>query len=109
MTSENHEHPMQPLIKDPEGVIRFRKNMIVRFLLDNGPWDLNKLAQMPFSNEDRQQFAQLIGYSLSGYGELPYVDDEAYERAEVARGVSKSPPRCRRRGTLKTKDEGKID
>ena len=79
------EHPLQSLVRDPDGVIRFRKNTIVCFLLENGPWDLNKLARIPFSNEDRQQFAQLIGYSLSGYGELPYVDDEAYEMAEVAR------------------------
>jgi hypothetical protein len=79
------EHPIQPLVRDPDGVIRFRKNTIVCFLLENGPWDLNKLARIPFSNEDRQQFAQLIGYSLSGYGELPYVDDEAYVMAEAAR------------------------
>jgi hypothetical protein len=34
---------------------------------------------MDFTVNDRQQFAQLIGYSLSGYGELTsYVDDVAY-------------------------------
>jgi hypothetical protein len=37
---------------------------------------------LPFSNEDRQQFAQLIGYSLGGYSELSYVDDDAYKAAE---------------------------
>jgi hypothetical protein len=43
---------------------------------------MNTLARMDFSDDDRQQFAQLIGYSLSGYGELQsYVDDEAYATA----------------------------
>jgi len=35
-----------------------------------------------FPQEDREQFAQLIGYSLSGFGELDYVSDETYEVAE---------------------------
>ncbi len=44
--------------------------------------DLNRLACMDFSDDDRQQFAQLIGYSLSGYGDLQsYVDDHAYATA----------------------------
>lgn len=79
------EHPMQPLVKD-DGVVRFYPNAIVRFLLD---WatprgmSLNELAIMPFSDADREQFAQLIGYSLSGFGELRYVRDETY--AEAAR------------------------
>lgn len=74
-------HPIQPLQKDAHGVVRFRPNKIVRFLLDAGPFDLNKLAVMPFEQEDREQFAQLIGYSLSGYGELSYVSEEAYAAA----------------------------
>ena len=37
---------------------------------------------MEFTKEDRQQFAQLIGYSLSGYGELNYVTDRAWEKAQ---------------------------
>jgi hypothetical protein len=44
---------------------------------------MNTLATMTFSDDDRRQFAQLIGYSLSGYGELrSYVDDEAYATAQ---------------------------
>lgn len=74
------KHPVQPLVYD-EDVIRFKKNSIVAFLLDAGPFDMNQLALMPFSNEDREQFAQLIGYSLSGFGELSYVSDETYDRA----------------------------
>ena len=34
---------------------------------------MNDLAKMNFSNEDRAQFAELIGYSVNGWGELSYV------------------------------------
>lgn len=71
-------HPMQPLVVDSHGRPRFKENKIVRYLLDHGGIDLNKIAELEFPVEDRQQFAQLIGYSLSGYGELSYVTDEAY-------------------------------
>ena len=68
------KHPIQPLEKDDSGVMRFKKNKIVDFLLDGGGFDLNMIATMGFSSEDREQFAQLIGYSLSGFGELGYVN-----------------------------------
>lgn len=74
-------HPFQPLVKDSDGVVRFKANAIVRYLLNAGPFDMNKLARLPFSVEDREQFAQLIGYSMCGFGELSYVTDETYERA----------------------------
>ncbi len=77
------KNPIQPLAQDAIGVLRFKENAIVRYLLDTHPnCDMNKLACMEFTDDDRQQFAQLIGYSLSGYGELgSYVDDEAYNTA----------------------------
>ncbi len=75
---------MQPLELDEEGVVRFKRNAIVRFLLDAGPFDMNRLAVMPFSNEDRMQFAQLIGYSVGGYADLPYASDASVEEADRA-------------------------
>jgi hypothetical protein len=48
---------------------------------------MNKLAMMPWSNEDRCQFAQLIGYSLGGYGELHYVSDEELRRVTGSRSM----------------------
>jgi hypothetical protein len=77
-------HPHQPLIEDAEGVVRFRRNAIVAFLLDSGHRrgiDMNMLALMEFSDEDRTQFAELTGYSLCGFGELPYVSDKAFKEA----------------------------
>ena len=75
------KHPIQPIVDD-NGILRFNPNEIVQYLLDNGGIDLNDLARIPFDQNDRVQFAQLIGYSLSGFGELSYVDDQSYEAAE---------------------------
>jgi len=36
---------------------------------------------MKFNDEEREQFAQLIGYSVSGFGDLSYVSDETFETA----------------------------
>jgi len=78
---------MQPIVQDKHGVIRFKKNGLVDALYEHGVktgLGLNELYRMTFTDEDRQQFAQLIGYSVSGYGSLSYVSDEAYEAAEQA-------------------------
>ena len=79
----NGRHPIQPLVKDERGIVRFKKNNIVCYLLDNGGLDLNQIAMLDFSQEDHEQFAQLIGYSLGGFGELSYVSDETYNAAEA--------------------------
>ncbi len=76
-----HQHPIQPLIKDGDGVVRFKLNAIVCHLLNDGPFDLNTIAEKGFSADDEEQFAQLIGYSLSGFGELSYVRDETFDAA----------------------------
>ena len=75
------KHPPQPLHRDATGVIRFKENKIVQFLLHNGPFDLNQLAMMPFDTADQEKLAQLIGYSVSGFGNLSYASDEAVEAA----------------------------
>lgn len=60
------KHPIQPLVIDKLGTIRFKENLMVCKLLDfstaNG-YGLNEMACEDFSVEDMQQFAQLIGYS----------------------------------------------
>lgn len=89
------KHPIQPISKDRNGVYRFKKNAIVEFLLNNGPHDMNSLAQQDFSNEDRRQFAQLIGYSVSGYGELHYVSDDEYMIADKLADKGMSEERAR--------------
>lgn len=76
--------PMQPLVIDAHGTLRFKENLIVRKLLDYATehgYGLNEMAREEFDAEDQMQLAQLIGYSLSGYGTLSYVTDESYECA----------------------------
>jgi hypothetical protein len=76
--------PMQPIVWDDHGVIRFKENRIVRWLLDAGPFDMNQIAALPgITDDERTQFAQLIGYSVSGAGDLPYFDDEVLEQADA--------------------------
>lgn len=79
--TKTRKHPMQNVELDKGGLPRFVDNAIVRYLLDKGGVDMNEIAGLDFDQEDRQQFAQLIGYSVSGFGELSYVDDETYEEA----------------------------
>ena len=74
-------HPLQPIEPDIHGRPRFKKNAIVDFLAMK--FGLNELAAMDFPPEDWEQLAQLIGYSLSGFGELSYVRNETYAAAEA--------------------------
>ena len=69
---EDAEHPMQPLVSDQYGAVRFKRNAIVEHLLRCGGIDLNAIARLPFDDRDREQFAQLIGYSVSVFGSLSY-------------------------------------
>lgn len=81
-SKKNNEHPMQPVYIDDNNVARFKSNCIVRYMLDAGKIDMNMIAALPnIPKEDREQFAQLIGYSVDGFGELSYVSDEAYAKA----------------------------
>ena len=91
-------NPIQPLAKDDQGVMRFKANRIVRDMLDFAQprgLGLNQIALRDYSADDRQQFAQLIGYSLSGYGALQsYVSDEAYyTAAHMAAGLDERDAR----------------
>lgn len=75
------KHPLQPLYVTESGVLRFHQNKIVSDMLDfstSHGFGLNEIACRQYSQDDRIQFAQLIGYSHSGFGDLSYVDDQSY-------------------------------
>ena len=76
---------MQPIV-NMEGVLRFKDNKLVRYLLDRGGVDLNHLAKISylFTQDDWEQFYQLIGYSVSGYGDLSNVSPESVAQADSA-------------------------
>lgn len=80
------EEPMQPVGIDANGTHRFLENRIVRDLLNTHPAiDMNEIAGSAacghYSQAEQRQFAQLIGYSVNGYMNLSYVNDESYFRA----------------------------
>ena len=83
-------HPIQPLVTDEHGVIRYKANAIVSHLLDHGGIDMNQIAILNFSREDREQFAQLIGYSHSGAADLGYVSSETIDVAKMMLDAGKS-------------------
>lgn len=78
---------MQPIEYATDGVIRFEKNNIVRFLLDwasERKMTLNEISTIDFPQEDYEQLMQLIGYSTSGYGDLAYSGSVSEQSADIA-------------------------
>lgn len=83
----SERNPMQPVLLDQHGRARFKSNKIVDALLEFASkrgMDLNTIAMMQFTQDDREQFAQLIGYSVIGFHELSYVSDETAKVASDA-------------------------
>lgn len=83
---------MQPVV-EKDKVIRFKENKIVRDLLDfasSRGMSLNQIAIGEYSQEDREQFVQLIGYSVCGFHELDYVSDLTADMASVRAKKDKS-------------------
>jgi hypothetical protein len=84
---ENQMMPLQPIIKDKNGVLRYRENKVVclmeKMLEENGK-TLNDIIPRAHAEsigiEDLDQFYQLIGYSVSG---AP-VSDTVHELADRA-------------------------
>jgi hypothetical protein len=80
------KHPMQPIVW-AGGVIRFKENKIVSALYEAASegrkLDLNMVAAMGFSRDDHEQFAQLIGYSVSGFGDLSYARRDTVKEADA--------------------------
>jgi len=65
------KHPMQKIVVTESGVIRFTENKIVSHLLNSYPGGLNALAAKFRDNvDDYEQLMMLIGYSVSGFGDL---------------------------------------
>lgn len=83
---DNLPHPMQPIGLDELGTPRFKENKIVSLLLHNGKFDLNALSMLVHkgmaSKEDYTHLMQLIGYSVSGYGDLSTSPPELVEKAD---------------------------
>lgn len=84
--------PVQPVVVDDHGVLRFKKNAIVDNLYEHGVktgYGLNEMYTENHTDEDRMQFAQLIGYSVVGYSTLSYVTDESVNAAFAIANTTK--------------------
>lgn len=89
-------HPMQPLVVDRSGVVRFKRNAIIDWLFTTGRLDLNEIARMGrevFPCEDHEQLAQLLGYSVSGFSELSYARLSTMDKVEAAEAALKEVAR----------------
>lgn len=75
-------------IRTKKGILRFLENRIIKDLQERGIIDLNMIAREYYHdeyNQDHQRLAQLLGYSLSGYLELSYVNEDVRHDAAIAR------------------------
>lgn len=79
-------HPQQPIGFADDGAIRFKENKIISRLFEHGVISLNnirvKVADGEFPEEDYVQLTQLIGYSVSGWGNLSTSPPEMVAAAD---------------------------
>lgn len=96
--TSDFSHPRQPIGYAADGVIRFKKNAIIDWMLEQGRlgarFDLNMIVSMfntkIFPVEDLVQLDQLIGYSVSGFGDLSYIpEQEVSECDKIAEAILK--------------------
>lgn len=82
--------PMQPIVLASDGVVRFQENRIVSRLVkaaEKGQrLNINDIAicaaQGMYTDAEQMQLAQLIGYNVSGFGDLSYADRRVVKRAD---------------------------
>ena len=82
-----------PVVVDENGTHRFVANPIVRYLLDNGDLDLNKIAiayqrgEMGTGKDVQTAYAEfnmMLGYSVCGFAELSsFMDMPITELSET--------------------------
>lgn len=77
--------PMQPVVVASDGVIRFKQNKIISDMLEfcqGYGFGLNEIATRNYEKDDYSQLMQLIGYSVSGYGNLSCSRAKHVSRAD---------------------------
>jgi len=85
-------HPMQPIYLDESGSPRFQANGIIKRIVNEGMVSLSEINMWVhrypgITQDDVDQFWQLIGYSLEGYSELAgsdVISNDAADRAAKA-------------------------
>lgn len=89
--------PQQPIIKDAQGVAHFRENAIIRALLKRDGRTLTQvIADGAYSQDDREQIVQLLGYPIAQYVEQYEslvgrpIEDDLRAKATTAKAPKKS-------------------
>jgi hypothetical protein len=73
---------LREVYTDTKGVVRFRGNAVVEWLFKNGRIDLNTIPCHSLPSKDVAEFWQMLGYSVSGYGDLDFIDRMTVEQAD---------------------------
>ena len=80
------KHPQQPIGTAEDGVVRFKGNSIIEDLFQSRALDLNEINRRvyrgDFPKEDYVQLTQLLGYSVSGWGDLSTSPPEMVAAAD---------------------------
>ena len=80
------KHPQQPIGTAEDGVVRFKGNSIIQDLFRSRALDLNEISRRirrgDFPKEDYVQLTQLLGYSVSGWGDLSTSPPEMVAAAD---------------------------
>lgn len=69
---------MQPIMLAADGVLKFQMNALVNHLVNSYPGGADQLRlDCPEANgADWEQLNQLLGWSVQGYSDLPYISAE---------------------------------
>jgi hypothetical protein len=92
--TKDAKHPRQPIGIAPDGIVRFKPNALLRLLVDGGHINLNvvilRAQESRIPDEDLAQFWQLLGTSISAFGEHDFVSSEEAEACddEAARVIA---------------------
>ena len=93
--------PIQPIVKAKDGCIRFKENRIVSAFWEAAgegrKLTLNDIAikvhMKEFTRAELMQFNMLIGYSVSGFGDLSTSSKEVVDYADrTAAFIAKRQP-----------------
>lgn len=74
-------HPIQPLLQDEDGTVYFKENSVVTYLWIYSRLKIADITKQGFSQEDKEQFAQLIGFNIDRFSELDCASQEVIHAA----------------------------
>ena len=77
------KHPVQPLIMDKHGIVRFMSNRLVNYMFDVTANIHGYDFASDYPVAEQEQLAQLTGVSLKLFRNLPFATPETIAVADV--------------------------